>query len=45
MASKLDDPNGVGGTVLNGLNNNHQAVGFYTDAAGNVHGMLVTGAF
>ncbi len=40
----LDDPNGVGGTVLNGLNDKGQIVGFFTDAAGNVHGMLVNGA-
>ncbi len=38
----VNDPNGVGGTVVNGLNNQGQLVGFYTDAAGNVHGMLVT---
>lgn len=38
---QVDNPNGVGGTVLNGINNKNQIVGFYTDAAGNVHGMLV----
>jgi hypothetical protein len=38
---KVDDPNGVGGTVVNGINNKNQLVGFYTDAAGNVHGMIV----
>ena len=37
----VDDPNGVGGTVVNGINNKNQLVGFYTDAAGNTHGMLV----
>ena len=37
----VDDPNGVGGTVVNGLNDKNQLVGFYTDAAGNTHGMLV----
>jgi hypothetical protein len=41
---QLDDPNGVGGTVLNGLNDKGEIVGFYTDAATNVHGMLITGA-
>jgi hypothetical protein len=41
----LDDPNGVGGTVINGLNDKGQAVGFYTDAAGNVDGMLINNAF
>ena len=40
---QIDDPNGAGGTVLNGLNNKGEAVGFYTDAAGNVNGMLVQG--
>jgi hypothetical protein len=40
----LDNPNGVGGTVLNGINDKHQIVGFYTDAAGNVDGMLVNNA-
>jgi len=39
----VDDPNGVGGTVLNGINDKGDAVGFYTDAAGNTHGMLVNG--
>jgi hypothetical protein len=38
----VDDPNGAGGTVVNGLNNRGQLVGFYTDAAGNTHGMIVT---
>jgi hypothetical protein len=41
----LDDPNGIGGTVVNGVNNAGQAVGFYTDAAGNVDGMLINNAF
>ena len=34
-----DGPNG---TVVNGLNNKNQLVGFYTDGAGNTHGMIVT---
>ncbi len=38
----VDDPDGVGGTVVNGINNENELVGFYTDAAGNVHGMLIT---
>lgn len=42
MWQQVDDPKGVGGTVLNGINNKNQAVGFYTDAAGNVHGVVVT---
>jgi probable HAF family extracellular repeat protein len=29
------------GTVLNGINDSGQIVGFYTDAAANTHGMLV----
>jgi hypothetical protein len=41
----LDDPNGIGGTVVNGVNNKGQAVGFYTDPAGNVNGMLINNAF
>ena len=40
----IDAPNGIMGTVLNGINNKGEIVGFYTDAAGNVHGLLVTGA-
>ena len=28
---------------LNGINDKGDAVGFYTDVAGNVHGMLVSG--
>lgn len=38
----IDDPNGVGSTVVNGLNDNGELVGFYTDAAGNTDGMLAT---
>lgn len=36
----IDDPNGVGSTVVNGLNDQGDLVGFYTDAAGNTDGML-----
>lgn len=36
----IDDPNGIGNTVLNGLNNRGQFVGFYTDANGVTHGFL-----
>jgi hypothetical protein len=42
--TQIDDPNGPGGTVLNGINDKGEIVGFYTDAATNVHGMLITGA-
>jgi len=38
----VNNPAGAQGTVLNGLNDKNQLVGFYTDAAGNTHGMLVT---
>jgi hypothetical protein len=37
---KIDDPNGVGSTVVNGINTAGDLVGFYTDAAGNTDGML-----
>jgi probable HAF family extracellular repeat protein len=36
----IDDPNGIGSTVVNGINTAGDLVGFYTDAAGNTHGML-----
>ena len=38
----IDDPNGVGTTTVNGVNNTGKLVGFYTDAAGNTDGMLAT---
>ena len=38
----IDDPNGVGSTLVNGLNDNGDLVGFYTDTAGNTDGMLAT---
>jgi hypothetical protein len=38
----VDDPNGVGSTVINGENDAGDLVGFYTDAAGNTDGMLAT---
>jgi hypothetical protein len=37
---KIDDPNGIGSTVVNGINAAGDLVGFYTDAAGNTDGML-----
>jgi Cu/Zn superoxide dismutase len=44
----IDDPNALNtpgnGTVVNGLNNAGDLVGFYADAAGNVNGMLATPA-
>jgi hypothetical protein len=36
----IDDPNGVGSTLVNGINAAGDLVGFYTDSAGNVDGML-----
>ena len=38
----IDDPHGVGSTVVNGINAAGDLVGFYTDAAGNTDGMLAT---
>jgi hypothetical protein len=38
----IDDPNGVGSTLVNGINTAGDLVGFYTDAAGNTDGMLAT---
>jgi hypothetical protein len=38
--TSVDDPNGVGSTIVNGINNAGDLVGFYTDAAGNTDGML-----
>jgi hypothetical protein len=39
---KIDDPNGVGSTVVNGINGAGDLVGFYTDSAGNTDGMLAS---
>ena len=36
----IDDPNGIGSTVVNGINTAGDLAGFYTDTAGNTHGML-----
>jgi hypothetical protein len=38
----VDDPNGIGTTTINGVNDQGQLVGFYVDAAGNTDGMLAT---
>ncbi|HLX51461.1 MAG TPA: CHRD domain-containing protein, partial [Streptosporangiaceae bacterium] len=40
----IDDPNGIGSTVVNGINKAGDLVGFYTDAAGNTDGFLATPA-
>ena len=42
QARFVDDPNGVGSTLVNGINAAGDLVGFYTDAAGNTDGMLAT---
>ncbi len=39
---KIDDPNGIGSTLVNGINNAGDLVGFYTDSAGNTDGFLAT---
>jgi CHRD domain len=40
----IDDPNGVGSTLVNGINKAGDLVGFYTDSAGNTDGFLATPA-
>ncbi|MGH9104907.1 MAG: hypothetical protein ACRDZX_03540 [Acidimicrobiales bacterium] len=41
-STTLDDPNGVGSTVVNGLNNIGTVVGFYTDAKGDTDGFVAS---
>ncbi|MGA3155587.1 MAG: hypothetical protein ACLP3Q_23580, partial [Streptosporangiaceae bacterium] len=36
----VSDPHGIGSTVVNGVNDLGDLVGFYTDSAGNTDGML-----
>lgn len=36
----VDDPNGINGTTLNGLNDRGQLTGFFVDANGNTNGLL-----
>lgn len=38
----LNDPNGIGTTTFNGVNDFNQVVGFYVDSAGNTDGLLAT---
>jgi hypothetical protein len=38
----INDPNGVGATTINGINDRGQLVGFYTDSSGNTDGLLAT---
>jgi hypothetical protein len=39
---ELDDPNGIGTTTFNGLNDDGDIVGFYVDGKGNTIGLLAT---
>ena len=36
----VDDPHGIGTTIINGVNDRGDLVGFYTDSAGNTDGMV-----
>jgi hypothetical protein len=38
--TSIDDPNGVGTTTVNGLNDAGDLVGFYVDGTGNTDGFL-----
>ena len=38
----VDDPNGVGTTTINGINNFSQIVGFYVDSLGHTDGFIGT---
>lgn len=40
---QVDAPEGEQGTVLNGINDEGEMVGFYMDNVGNTHGLLVEG--
>jgi hypothetical protein len=42
VCQQQDDPNGIGTTTFNGLNDRGQIVGFYVDGAGNTIGLLAT---
>lgn len=41
--TQVDAPEGAQGTVLNGINDKGDMVGFYMDNVGNTHGLLVDG--
>ena len=45
FTTNIDDPNGIGTTLLNGINNENDIVGFYTDSAGNTDGLLAYPGF
>ena len=38
----IDDPNGLGTTTINGINNLRQIVGFYIDSNGHTDGFIGT---
>ncbi len=38
----IDDPNGIGTTIINGINDKGSLVGFYVDGNGNTDGLLAT---
>ena len=38
----VDDPGGVGTTIVNGINDLGQLVGFYVDSNGNTDGFVAT---
>jgi hypothetical protein len=38
----VDDPNGIGATTVNGVNDHGRLVGFYTDSSGNTDGFVAT---
>jgi hypothetical protein len=38
----VNEPNGIGGTTVNGINNHGRLVGFYVDSSGNTDGFLAT---
>jgi uncharacterized membrane protein len=38
----IDDPDGIGTTVINGINDNGWIVGFYVDSSGNTDGLVGT---
>jgi hypothetical protein len=40
--ASIDEPDGIGTTVVNGVNDLGQLVGFYVDKAGNTDGFLAT---
>jgi hypothetical protein len=41
----VNDPNGVGSTTINGVNDRGVLVGFYTDSSGNTDGLVARPQF